>query len=115
MKYLIGVCLVAVWLGIVIATVASEETCQSIDSVQTVAKDTAVVVEVYTPSPPKFKKSDIVCAYGKYSGPVCEIIVPLNDNEVYVYTVCVTDAFAATPTWEKVDYYDTELERGKCP
>ena len=60
----------------------------------------------------KYKVSDIVCVWGEKSGAVVDIRwgkVPKGHDKVLVYTIAFPDEDEANQ-----EFYETELERGKC-
>ena len=65
------------------------------------------------PAYTKYKVSDIVCVWGKWSGIIIDIQWSQNDPNILIYEV-------GFPLYEDEDepgdifYYDTELELGKC-
>jgi hypothetical protein len=59
----------------------------------------------------KFKATDWVCAWGKWTGVVREISWSERAANTLVYTV---QHYDEEEGWYENDYVETELEAGKC-
>lgn len=73
-------------------------------------KEVAEAPEREIPSFTKFKVSDWVCAWGKWSGVVIDIRWGKKHN-VLVYKV---QHLTVEDEWKTDEYYDTEITAGKC-
>ena len=63
------------------------------------------------PAITKYKATDWVCAWGKWSGVVREITWSTRVPNVLVYTV---QHYDEEEGWYENEYVETELEAGKC-
>ena len=67
------------------------------------------------PSLTKYKVSDIVCAWGKWSGVVNDIDWSSNDPNVLKYKIQIyKEGTDEDEGWTEEWYFDTELTLGKC-
>lgn len=63
------------------------------------------------PSITKFKISEWVCAWGKWSGVVNDIQWSTTGKDILIYEV---QHYNEDDEWVELWYFDTELEAGKC-
>jgi hypothetical protein len=59
----------------------------------------------------KYKVSDLVCIWGKWSGVVTQVGWSETDDRVLIYYVTI---YREDGDFDEGSYYDTELELGKC-
>lgn len=76
------------------------------------SKDEEPVIIKPLPSFTKYKVSDWVCAWNKWSGVVTNIHWSVNDSRILVYVVQHYNE--EDKEWYENTYYDSELESGKC-
>jgi hypothetical protein len=81
------------------------------DTIFAEKKDNKSVVVKPLPAITKFKGTDWVCAWGKWTGVVREITWSKRIPNTLVYTV---QHYDEEEGWYENDYVETELELGKC-
>jgi hypothetical protein len=74
------------------------------------------IVSKPIPAVTKYKVSDIVCAWGKWTGVVVKINWSKADSRLLVYQIQIYKEAVGENDGEWVEewYYDTELTPGKC-